>query len=493
VAKGALGLLVVIAVIVAVSGAQTAGAAASSSTATGAAGTGAPTGAAAASGAPLPPKQRARLRAAVRTALRIAASPGAVVGVQSPRGRWVRAFGIANVRSRARMRTDVHQRIGSVTKTFTGALLMQLVGEGKLSLDDTIDKYVGGVPNGATITLRQLADMTSGVASYSENSAFTEAFLAHPRRRWTPREVLDLGLAVSPKFPPGTAFDYSNTNFILLGMVIRQVARKPIGALLRERIIAPLKLNGTVWPAGSAALPAPHAQGYTLQGQSSDKPVDATDWTTSAEWTAGELISTVDDLLVYGRATATGKGLLPRKPQRERLDSFNPRIPPESATDIPATSRASQPPSTTTVTSARPSSSRPTAISTAAPAKGRRRWSQTRSRGHVRARRIGSWEPSPGALGAPTSFRQDDGYRPPAKSSPGTVRHGDARVAACLGAAIATSSPRRLQPGSGSRRAGGICRWPTSRSRPSRTRIATGRRSPSRRARRSPLCPRRWL
>jgi D-alanyl-D-alanine carboxypeptidase len=230
------------------------------------------------------------------------------------------------------MRTDVHQRIGSVTKTFTGALLMQLVGEGKLSLDDTIDKYVGGVPNGATITLRQLADMTSGVASYTANSAFTEALFANPRRRWTPREVLDLGLAVSPDFPPGTAFEYSNTNFIPLGMVIRQVARKPIGALLRERIIAPLKLNGTVWPAGSAALPAPHAHDYTLQGQSSDKPVDSTNWSVSAEWTAGELISTVDDLLVYGRATATGRGLLPRKQQRERLDSFNPRIPPESPT-----------------------------------------------------------------------------------------------------------------------------------------------------------------
>lgn len=339
--RRALGLLAVIAVIVGVSGAQTAGAAASSGTATGAAATAAAAGTAVASGAPLPPKQRARLRAAVRSALRIAASPGAVVAVQTPRGRWVRAFGIANARSRARMRTDVHQRIGSVTKTFTGALLMQLVGEGKLSLDDTIDRYVGGVPNGDTITLRQLADMTSGVASYTANSAFTEALFANPRRRWTPREVLDLGLAVPPDsmcgparcwFPPGTAFGYSNTNFILLGMVIRQVERKPIGAVLRERIIAPLKLNGTVWPAGSAALPAPHARGYTLQGQSSDKPVDSTNWSVSAEWTAGELISTVHDLLVYGRATATGRGLLPRKQQRERLDSFNPSIPPESST-----------------------------------------------------------------------------------------------------------------------------------------------------------------
>jgi hypothetical protein len=297
--------------------------------------------------------------------------------------------------------------------------------------------------------------------------------VAHPRRRWTAREVLDLGLAVSPDFPPGTAFEYSNTNFILLGMVIRRVARKPIGALLRERIIAPLKLNETVWPAGAAALPAPHAHGYTLQGQSSDKPVDATDWTTSAEWTAGELISTVDDLLVYGRATPTGRGLLPRRQQRERLDSLNPRIPPASSTlsygigvvndngwiGHTATSRASQPPSTTTATSARPSSSRPTAISTAAPAEGERRWRQTRSRGPVRARRIGSWAPSPGALGAPTSFRRDDGDRTLRPGpAPGTVRRGDARVAACL----ALQAQPRLHGVSGrlrSRRAGRICRW----------------------------------
>jgi CubicO group peptidase (beta-lactamase class C family) len=245
---------------------------------TGAAATAATAGTAVGSDAPLPPKQRARLRAAVGTALRIAASPAAVVAVQTPRGRWVRAFGIANEPSRARMRTDVHQRIGSVTKTFTGALLMQLVGEGRLSLDGTIDKYVGGVPNGDTITPRQLADMTSGVASYTANSAFTEALFAHAKRRWKPREVLDLGLAVPPDsicgparcwFPPGTACGYSNTTFILLGMVIRQVARKPIGAVLRERIIAPLIQRDRLarWFVGAARAPRPrlHAAGPVIR------------------------------------------------------------------------------------------------------------------------------------------------------------------------------------------------------------------------------------
>ena len=282
------------------------------------------------SGAPLPPEQQARLEAAVRAGLRVAATPGAVVAVQTPSGRWVRAFGIADERTKARMRPNVHHRIGSLTKTFTAALLMQLVGEGKLSLDDTIGKFVPGVPNGDTITLRQVADMTSGVASYTKNPAFVKALYADPERRWRPREVLKLGLAESPDFRPGTAFEYSNTNFILLGMVIERVKRKPIGVVLRERIFDPLRLRETSWPAGSAALPAPHAQGYTLQGQSSDKPVDATKWSVSAEWTAGELISTVYDLLVYGRATGTGDGLLSPEQQQERLDSFNPKIPPES-------------------------------------------------------------------------------------------------------------------------------------------------------------------
>ena len=282
------------------------------------------------SDAPLPAKQRGRLDAAVRAGLAAASTPGAVVAVQTPRGRWVKAFGIADVRSKAPMRPDLHQRIGSVTKTFTGALLMQLVGEGRLSLDDKVDEYVRGVPNGDTITLRQLADMTSGVASYTKNPAFVNAWLSHPRRRWKPSELLKLGLAVSPDFKPGTAFEYSNTNYVLLGMVIEQVERKTIGVVLRKRIIDPLKLRGTIWPAGLRALPAPHAQGYTLQGQSSNMPADATSWSPSVEWTAGELISTVDDLLVYGRATATGAGLLPPAQQRERLHSFNPKVPPES-------------------------------------------------------------------------------------------------------------------------------------------------------------------
>jgi D-alanyl-D-alanine carboxypeptidase len=284
------------------------------------------------SSATLPPRQRARLNAATRRGFREATAPGAVVAVQTPKGKWVKAIGIKNERSKAPMRTAVHQRIGSVTKTFVGALLMQLAGERKLSLDDKVSQYLEGVPNGDTMTLRQVADMTSGVASYTADPAFLKALFSNPERRWKPGQLLEVGLRDSPEFPPGTAFQYSDSNYILLGLVIQQVEGKPIGTVLRKRIIEPLKLSQTSWPGKSPALPKPHARGYTLQGQSSDEPADATNWNPSYGWAAGELISTVRDLLVYGRAFGTGKGLLRPKQQRERLASFNPQLPPESAT-----------------------------------------------------------------------------------------------------------------------------------------------------------------
>ncbi len=234
--------------------------------------------------ADLPPRQRARLSAAVHRGFREAAAPGVIVGVQTPKGQWVTAIGIANRRSKAPMRVRMHQRIGSVTKTFMGTLLMQLAGEHELSLDDKVSKYIKGVPDGDTMTLRQVADMTSGVASYTANSDFTKALYSHPERRWRPGELLAIGLRDSPVFGPGTAFQYSDSNYILLGLVIQQVEHKPLGAVLRKQIINRLRLSQTSWPGASAGLPKPHAQGYTLQGQSSDRPANATNWNPSYAW-----------------------------------------------------------------------------------------------------------------------------------------------------------------------------------------------------------------
>lgn len=220
------------------------------------------------------------------------------------------------------MSTDMHLRIGSVTKTFTGTLILQLAEDGKLELDDTIDKYYPGIPNGNTITLRMLANMTSGIASYYTQD-FLDVYFAHPETIFTPDQLIAYGVAASPIFSPGEKFNYSNTNTVLLGKVIEKVTGQPVADVLQARILTPLGLTGTSWPGDSPAIPAPHPQGYTLQGSGTpENPANATNWSPSFGWTAGAMISTVQDLLVYGRAMGTGQGLLSAATQAERLRSF---------------------------------------------------------------------------------------------------------------------------------------------------------------------------
>jgi D-alanyl-D-alanine carboxypeptidase len=133
------------------------------------------------------------------------------------------------------MTPDVHHRIGSVTKTFIATLLLKAAGDGLLSLDDTIDQYVKGVPNGDEITLRHMADMTSGIATYSESKQFDGDPGADPYKVWEPEELVQIGIKDSPLFDPGTEFNYSNTNYVLLGLVLEQVTGESIGELTRER------------------------------------------------------------------------------------------------------------------------------------------------------------------------------------------------------------------------------------------------------------------
>src|SRR5215217_911493 len=211
------------------------------------------------------------LDAALETSFEESAAPGVVAAVQTPEYTWVRTLGVADRTSEEPMTPDVDHRIGSVTKTFTVTLLLQAADEGLLSLDDTIDRYVEGVPNGDKITLRQMADMTSGVANYSETEQFDDELTSDPYQVWKPEQLARIGIEDSPLFNPATEWHYSNTNTILLGLVLEQVAGETIGQLYRERIIEPLGLQGTSFPSGAdTSLPDPHAQGYTLlEGQSS--------------------------------------------------------------------------------------------------------------------------------------------------------------------------------------------------------------------------------
>ena len=254
-----------------------------------------------------------------------AAAPGAIVAVQSPKGLFVKAYGVADPSTTTPMTTNLYQRVGSITKTFTVTLIMQLAAAGKLSLDDPISKYVDGVKGGDKITIRMLADMTSGVSSYTLDDAWQKVYFEEHYKVWTPDDLLKIGLALKPQpFAPGTEFDYSNTNTILLGEVIEKVSGESYQQALGTLILTPLGMSHTIYPAGSAAFPDPHAQGFTLQGGQGtpENPANTTDWNPSWGGAAGELISNVTDLLRFGRAEATGAGLLPKAMQIERLQSF---------------------------------------------------------------------------------------------------------------------------------------------------------------------------
>ena len=264
------------------------------------------------------------LRLAAEEGFDLASAPGAVVGVRTPDGTWTEAFGEADPAAGTPMETIDFLRVGSITKTFTGSLILQLAERGELSLDDTIDQYVDGVPNGGEVTLRMLIDMTSGIASYTLDENVANTYLSAPTTVWTPDQLLDAAFGLDPLFAPGAEFNYSNTNFILLGKVIEKVTSDAYPDVLEERILEPLGLDDTSFP-DTSELPDPHAQGFSLQGTPDDshEPVIATDWSPTFAWTAGQMISTIDDMLDWGRVLVTGQGILDEDMSIERLTSFH--------------------------------------------------------------------------------------------------------------------------------------------------------------------------
>lgn len=259
----------------------------------------------------------AALTRAVQRVMRRASIPGVIVGVwQKGQPPYVRAFGVRDERTRQPMRTNLYMRIGSETKTFTVTAVLELVDQGKVGLDDTIDKYVAGVPDGNKITLRELAEMRSGLFNYSDDKAWGHKYLAHPRRGWTPAQVLPYSFKHPMVFAPGTRFNYSNTNTVLLGLVVEKVSHQSLARFISQHILKPERMTHTLFPAG-AEFPSPHAHGYTEQTLTG-KRADATNWNPSWGWAAGAMISKLGDLHLWARDAATGRLLTPAT-QRERL------------------------------------------------------------------------------------------------------------------------------------------------------------------------------
>ncbi|HVY97096.1 MAG TPA: serine hydrolase domain-containing protein [Solirubrobacterales bacterium] len=270
----------------------------------------------------------AKVRAAVATVMREEAIPGAIVGVwQRGKAPIVEALGSRSLdlaTGRAgppNMNPDLYMRIGSETKTFTATAVLQLVGEGRVGLEDPISKYVKGVPNGSSITVRELGEMRSGLVDFTDNEAWEARYLAGSNHHWWPRQLLAASFSLPPSFPPGQSYEYSNTNYVLLGLLVQAVSGERLGPYVERHILEPLRMEDTLVPV-EADFPEPHPDGYTVQPLE-DRLVNATGWNFSWAWAAGSMVSTLRDLRTWARAVATGALLKPWvQRQRERFLPF---------------------------------------------------------------------------------------------------------------------------------------------------------------------------
>ncbi|KRC62440.1 serine hydrolase [Agromyces sp. Root81] len=282
----------------------------------GAGGSPAPSPTTTTSNGPMDAATTAKLDAIIDNALTTTGIPGAIVGIWSPSGDYTSAAGVADTTTGAPMTTELATRIGSATKPFTVTVVLQLVDEGKVELDDPISKYVEGVTDGDEITVRQLAGMRSGLPEYSATEAFVADYLADTGTSFTPQRLLGYVADQPVGFAPGTQFEYSNTNTILLGLLVERVTGGSLAEAITDRILKPLKLEHTLFPIGSE-MPDPHARGYT--NQTADGSVaDATDYNPSWGWAAGAMSSNLQDLGRWVPALVNGD-LLSAETQRERL------------------------------------------------------------------------------------------------------------------------------------------------------------------------------
>ena len=256
--------------------------------------------------------------------------PGVQAGVWTSSGSWVGTSGTSAPGGERPPARDDHTRIGSITKTFTVMLLLQLVDQKLVSLDDPIGMYIPGLPNGDTATLRMLASMTSGIPPYTDNKLLQDAYFSNPLAVFAPQQLLGYIQGQKPDFIAGTRVAYSNSNTVALGMVIEQRTGKPMAEIMQKNILTPLGLSHTFFPGNSNVLPSPHLEGVTIQGNPSDTIKNATGWNPSWTFTAGAMISTLDDLQCWSVALGTGGGLVSPEMQRERLASMSSAIPPNS-------------------------------------------------------------------------------------------------------------------------------------------------------------------
>lgn len=294
----------------------------------------------------LRPIDPAALQAIVDTAAQELLVPGALVLLRTPQGEFTVSSGTTMLGATIPPRTGTHFRIASNTKTMTAAVIVELAQEGTLNFSDPVSQYVPGVPNGASITIAELLAMRSGLYNYTNAPELAASLDRDPTKVWAPDELLAIAFAQPPNFPPGTAYEYNNTNYALLGLIAEQVDGRPLATAMQDRLFGPLGMHDTLLPASTAnTIPEPYAHGY-LYGSSSYalvdapyppeiqaaardgtlQPIDYTGLNHSFAAAAGGVISTADDLATWIQALVGGR-VLNTEYQRIWFDAVQPEDP----------------------------------------------------------------------------------------------------------------------------------------------------------------------
>lgn len=264
--------------------------------------------------APLPEATVAEMRDAVTTAITATGATGAVVGVWAPwSGTWVSGVGTQSPGG-AEVTADVQFRAADVTGAMTCDALYGLAADGRLSLDDPVTQWVSNLPGYDKITLRQLCDGTSGLASYTQSLDFST--WTNPGRIWNARELMAYGVSKPRLNDPGVQFASSPTNFLVAGLAVERATGEPLADVITERVIDPLSLSATSMPGPAAAAPGsspltghwsqPNAEGAYDCAQ----PGEFTTMSSSYGAAASGAVTDIRDLGRYAQALATG-ALLP--------------------------------------------------------------------------------------------------------------------------------------------------------------------------------------
>ncbi|AVZ73954.1 serine hydrolase [Streptomyces lunaelactis] len=243
---------------------------------------------------------------------------GVVARSTGPRGHGHATAGVADKATGAPVRSGDRFRIASASKTFVATVALQLVGEGRLSLDDTVEDWLPGVVSGngndgSRITVRQLLQHTSGLFNYTGDFPVinsVEGFQKDRFTTWTDEQLVAIAMSHKPDFAPGTKWAYSNTGYILAGMIIEKATGNSWQQEVTQRIIRPLRMRHTLAPATHPHIPGSHLNGYSNFG-GSGPTIDVTEFNPSAAGAAGAMISTTADMTRFYSALLGGRLLRP--------------------------------------------------------------------------------------------------------------------------------------------------------------------------------------